>query len=216
MESTTELIELYLREKAAIASSFPVDDLVRLVEAVCDAYEHDGSVYTFANGGPAGIAENFATDLTMHPFVSDDKSQACDIRRIRVHCLNESPGVLTAVANDIGYESIFAEQLKNYLRNPDVNGHDVVLGFSGSGNSANVLNAFEYAKQFGVTTACVAGRGGGKARELADICVIVPGSSRFPGQTGANDNNFHIEDFQCSITHIITGILKDRVMHQYG
>jgi D-sedoheptulose 7-phosphate isomerase len=67
-----------------------------------------------------------------------------------------------------------------------------------------------------VKTVCIAGRTGGKAKELADLCIIIPGSSRFPGQTGGNDNNFHIEDFQSSITHMVTGILKQKVMEGYA
>ena len=47
-----------------------------------------------------------------------------------------------------------------------------------------------------------------KAKEISDLSIIVPGSSKFPGQTGKNDNNFHIEDFQGSITHVLTGLLK--------
>ena len=103
------------------------------------------------------------------------------------------------------------EQLKNHLRAPEVNGNDVFIALSGSGNSQNVLAAFEYAKRFSVTTACIAGHQGGKAKSLADICVLVPGTSRFPGQTGKNDNNFHIEDFQMSVTHIVTGLLREHV-----
>ena len=204
-------IRLYFEEKQAIAREFPIRETARLVAAVIDCYDKDGTVYTFANGGPAGAAEGFATDLKTHPFVSDDKKQTLDMRRLRVHCLNESTGVITGVSNDLGYDHIFSEQLKSYMRSKDVNSNDVVIGFSGSGNSENVIEAFNFAKRFGATTACISGRGGGKAREVADICVLIPGSSEFPGQTGGNDNNFHIEDFQTSVTHIVTGLLKAHV-----
>jgi D-sedoheptulose 7-phosphate isomerase len=212
MNHVEDLVRLYLDEKVRIAGEFPVADTARLIEAVWSAYLHDGTVFIFANGGPAGAAEGFATDLKTHPFTSESKHETTEIRRLRVVCLNESCGVITGIANDLGYDHIFREQLKNYLRGPEQNRFDLVIGFSGSGNSGNVLNAFSYAKQFGATTACLTGRGGGKAREAADICVVIPGSSSFPGQTGANDNNFHIEDFQTSITHMVTGVLKERVM----
>ena len=217
MDSTIkELLKLYLEEQIAIARNFPVDDVAKLAQAVIETYEHDGAVYTFANGGPAGLAEGFATDLKIHPFVGEDKSKTTDYRRLKMHCLNESSSVVTAVANDTGYEYIFSEQLKNYLRSPEINKHDLVIGISGSGNSKNVLNAFSFAKRFGVTTACVTGRGGGKVKEVADICIIIPGTSQFPGQTGPNDNNFHIEDFQSAVTHMITGLLRKRVKEIYG
>jgi len=216
MKSTEQNIRLYLEENIEIARSFPISDVVRLIEAVWDTYEHDGAVYIFANGGPAGAAEGFATDLKTHPFVSEDKHQTTDVRRLKVYCLNESCGVITGLSNDFGYEFIFTEQLKNYLRSRQQNQYDLVIALSASGNSKNVLNAFAYAKQFGATTVCLTGRTGGKARELADICIVIPGTSLFPGQTGANDNNFHIEDFQTSISHMVTGILKERVMSKYG
>lgn len=216
MTSVRERIELYLGEKIEIARSFPLAEVERLIEAVWNTYEHDGAVYIFANGGPAGAAEGFATDLKTHPFVSENKHQTADIRRLKVHCLNESCGAITGIANDLGYEFVFTEQLKNHLRSREQNQHDLVIAFSASGNSKNILNGFVYARQFGVTTACLTGRSGGKTRELADICVLIPGSSRFPGQTGANDNNFHIEDFQTSITHMVTGIIKERVMSRYA
>ena len=216
MSTTKQLLELYMNEQIAIAKGFPIDDVARLAEAVIDTYAHDGAVYTFANGGPAGLAEGFATDLKIHPFVAEDKSKTTNYRRLKMHCLNESCSVITGVSNDIGYEYIFAEQLKNYLRDSKTNGHDLVIGFSGSGNSKNVLRAFEYAKTFGVKTACVTGRTGGKAKEMADICVVIPGTSQFPGQTGPNDNNFHIEDFQSAVTHMVTGLLKKKVTELYG
>ena len=216
MANLDELIRLYLEEKVAIVQDFPVADVVRLVEAVLRCYDNDGTVYVVANGGPAGSAEGFATDLKTHPFVAEDKSQTTEIRRLRVHCLNESVGVVTGIANDIGYEATFTEQLKNYMRDAEHNKFDVLIGFSASGDSKNVLNAFEYAKTFGVTTVCISGRGGGEAKNIADICIVIPGNSRFPGQTGKNDNNFHIEDFQVSITHMVTGILKARVWANKG
>ena len=73
------------------------------------------------------------------------------------------------------------------------------------------MNAIRFAKKFGVITSCIAGRGGGKACKIVDIPIIIKGSSKFPGQIGKNDNNFHIEDIQNSISHIITGLLKDYV-----
>ena len=207
----SEWIRVYFEEKAAIAQSMEGAEVERLVAAVIRCYDADGTVYVCANGGPAGAAESFAVDLKTHPFVADNKGVTTAIRRLRVACLNESAGVITGISNDLGYEQIFVEQLKNHLRAPDVNGSDVFIAFSGSGNSKNVLAAFEFAKPFGVTTACIAGRGGGKAKAAGDICVLVPGTSRFPGQTGSNDNNFHIEDFQMSVTHVVTGLLKDYV-----
>ena len=81
--------------------------------------------------------------------------------------------------------------------------------FSGSGNSKNMLEVIKYVKKYSVYTCCVSGRGGGIAKTIADLSVVIPGTSKFPGQTEENDNNFHIEDCQVSISHMITGLLKN-------
>ena len=201
---TDTLVRLYLAENVNIAQGFPTGDVCKLADAVVDAYKYGDRIFVFGNGGGASIAEHFASDLKMHPFVSEDKHDSLGLERIKVLCLNESCGTITRVANDIGYDYIFTEQLKSH---PLVEG-DLVIAFSGSGNSPNILKALKYAKSEGARTALIGGRDGGKAGEIVDICILIPGTSNFPGQVGANDNCFHIEDFQSCIAHMITGILK--------
>ena len=74
--------------------------------------------------------------------------------------------------------------------------------------------AIAFAKKYSVKTSCIAGRGGGKACKIVDFPIIIKGNSKFPGQIGKNDNNFHIEDIQNSISHIITGLMKEYVSKQ--
>jgi len=190
------------------------------VEAIFHTYESDGTIYIFANGGPAGLAEGFATDLRLHPFVSENKKKTSDHKRLRVHCLNESASTITGISNDLGYEHIYVEQLKSYFRTHSGThkqpSDDLVVGLSGSGNSKNIIRAFQYARDSGATTACITGRDGGYAKNLVDICIVIPGSSTFPGQTGGNDNNFHIEDFQSSVSHMAVGLLKEKVASLNG
>ena len=57
-------------------------------------------------------------------------------------------------------------------------------------------------------------RSGGKAKKISDLCIIIPGTSKFPGQVGKNDNNFHIEDIQNSISHVLVGLLKEYVQNK--
>ena len=160
------------------------------------------------NGGSSGIAEGFAVDIRTHPFVSENKNVTTNIRRPRVVCLTESSGALTGISNDIGFNYIFSEQLKNFMRSKKKNQNDLLIIFSSSGNSQNMLEAINFVKNFKVKTSCISGRGGGKASKIVDIPIIISGSSTFPGQTGKNDNNFHIEDVQNAISHVITGLLK--------
>ncbi len=205
------LINLYFSEKKYVYDLIDKSKIYELFQSVKKTYINDSNIYILANGGSSAIGEGFAIDLRTHPFVSEDKNKSRDIRRIKVFCLTESSGMLTGISNDLGFENVFSEQLKNYLRSKKINRNDNLICLSSSGNSENVLNAIRFAKKFGVITSCIAGRGGGKACKLVDIPIIIKGSSKFPGQIGKNDNNFHIEDVQNSISHIITGLLKDYV-----
>lgn len=207
----TELISLYFEEKSKIALDFPIDNISLLYETVKNTYEADGVVYILGNGGSASIAEGFAVDLRTHPFVAEDKSITTDIRRLKVISLTESSGLLTGISNDVGFDYVFSEQMKNFSRSGEINNSSLLICLSGSGNSKNAIDAIEYAKSNGMKTCTVSGRGGGMAAKIVDIPIIVNGSSNFPGQTGKNDNNFHIEDFQNSISHIIVGLLKKYV-----
>ena len=208
---TISKISLYFKEKSKIYKKLDYKIIEKVFKVLKNTYEHDGQVFLMANGGSSSIAEGFAVDLRTHPFVNDDKSLTTNKRRIRVECLTESSGCLTGISNDIGFEFIFEEQLKNYMRSKSKNKNDLLILLSGSGNSKNILNAINFAKKYGVKTFCVSGRGGGKASKISDYALIIPGSSKFPGQVGKNDNNFHIEDIQNSISHILVGLLKEYV-----
>lgn len=207
----TSNINLYFNEKLSIYKKLNLKIIQKAFSTLKNTYEKDGNVYMMANGGSTATMEGFAVDLRTHPFVSENKSQTTNIRRIKVHCLTESSGCLTGISNDLGFEHVFVEQLKNYLRSKKKNINDFLIVFSSSGNSENILKAIKFAKKYGVKTFCVSGRGGGKAAKICDYSLIIPGSSTFPGQTGKNDNNFHIEDIQNSVSHILVGLLKKYV-----
>ncbi len=204
-------INLYFKEKLKIYSKLNYKVISKVFEQLKKTYDNDGQVFLMANGGSSSIAEGFAVDLRTHPFVNENKTITTTKRRIKVECLTESSGCLTGISNDIGFDFVFQEQLKNYMRSKEKNKNDLLIAFSGSGNSANILNAINFTKKYGVKSFCVSGRGGGKASKIVDNAIVIPGSSKFPGQTGKNDNNFHIEDIQNSISHILVGLLKGYV-----
>lgn len=209
---TVKFIELYLKEQVDITRVFPVRQAVRLCDLIVETYENEGTVYLCANGGTAGIIDNWSVDLANHPFVSDDKSKplSAKVKRLDVVNLAVSPSVLTALANDFGVEYIYSKQIAGHIRV-----RDLLIGVSGSGNSANIINAVEAAKRVGTTTVGITRGTGGKLKEVADLCIVVPGSSQFPGQMGKNDNNFHFEDYVCSLSHMVTGILQKHVRDKY-
>lgn len=204
-------IFLYFQEKAEIAKNFSLKAIGELYYSLQNTYVNDGLIYILGNGGSASIAEGFCVDLRTHPFVKEDKSLTTEIRRLKVVSLTESSGLLTGISNDIGFDNVFTEQLKNFVRAGEIDKNSMLICLSGSGNSSNVVNAIEFANQRGIKTAVISGRGGGKAAKIVDHAIVVAGTSNFPGQTGKNDNNFHIEDFQNSISHILVGLLKNYV-----
>jgi len=133
-----------------------------LVEAFHTTYEKGGNIYTMGNGGSGASASHAAGDFLKGASYGLDK-------RFRMICLNDNLPSMMAIANDIGWESIFVEPLKNFL-SPD----DLVIGISGSGNSKNVVNALEYANAHGAATVAMSGFKGGKISEIATINVHAP------------------------------------------
>ena len=131
----------------------------RLVEVFLDAHQRGAQIFTMGNGGSGASASHAAGDFLKGASYGLDK-------RFKMICLNDNVPSMMAVANDIGWDDIFVEPLKNYLHPGDV-----VIGISGSGNSRNVLKAAEYAKSKGATLVGMTGFKGGKLRELADLSI---------------------------------------------
>lgn len=203
-----ETIELYLDEKRRILAEFPVAVLERAAAMLFETYDGGGTVYAMANGGNAGTLDHFYCDFKHHPFVSEDKARPLppDVKRLSFVNLCSSAAELTGLVNDIGAEDMFAASLA-----PVVTAKDLVMAYSGSGNSVNVTKALEVAVKEGAKTFAMTKGDGGRCRELAEVCLVVPGTSRFPGQVGKNDNNFHFEDLILSVNHMLVGLLKQRV-----
>jgi len=134
--------------------------LARLGEAMMGAWGRRGKVLTCGNGGSASDAMHLAEELVAR-FEKNRRALAamalCD------------PTVITCAANDFGFDSIFSRQVEAF-GNPG----DVLIVFSTSGNSPNILRAIESAKRQGLVTAALLGRDGGKAKGMCDIELIVP------------------------------------------
>ena len=135
--------------------------VARVIDIILDAYKSDSQVFVFGNGGSASTASHFACDLGKGASV---KGQ----RRLRIMSLNDNMAHFSAIANDMGYENIFLEQLKNLL-----NRGDVVIGLSVSGNSPNILKAMRFARRKGATAVGWIGNAGGKLEALTDAAIVV-------------------------------------------
>jgi len=148
-------------------------ELDRQVEILYDAWKQDKQVFLIGNGGSASTASHFACDLGKGAAIEGK-------RRFRIMSLNDNMAVFSAYANDNGYEHVFSEQLINVL-----NEGDVVIGITVSGNSPNILQAMEYAREVGAITLGWIGCNGGKLKDMVDSALILS-SSNFGVVEGAH------------------------------
>ena len=119
-------------------------------------------IFVCGNGGSASTASHFACDMVKG--ASYKRSS-----RFRIMALTDQLPTLTAYANDVSYEAVFVEQLRNFAE-----AGDVFIGISGSGNSPNVLRAMEYANSIGCRTIAMSGRDGGQLGPMAQLNINVP------------------------------------------
>ena len=155
----------YIENEIAVLRALDVDALNAVLNLLKQALENENMIYIMGNGGSAATASHFQNDFNKGVSEYTEK-------KFRFLCLNDNVPTVMAIANDVGYEEIFRFQLRGRLQPGDL-----VIGISGSGNSKNVLNAVEYAKECGNTVVGITGFGGGKLRELADLSLHVPVNS---------------------------------------
>jgi len=154
-----------------------VDDAIAALRRARDEGRH---IFVCGNGGSAATANHFACDIVKGASFGREK-------RFRIMALSEQIPTLTAYANDVGYDCVFAEQLKNFAQPGDV-----VIAISGSGNSPNVVCAVEFANSLGCFTIGLTGRDGGKLGQLVQLDVRV-----------SDDHMGRIEDGHMVICHML-------------
>lgn len=210
MNNYLELIELYKIESKNVIDSIKSAEICKFVELIISAYHNEKKIFACGNGGNAAFVGNLVTDLNLHPFVSENKSDSANVIRNKFHAVNlcDSPTTITGITNDFGFNSVFKEQLKYQASTGDI-----LFCISGSGNSKNILTALEYAHSVGMICIIITRNNECQAKQYCELLIEVPGISTFPGQTGGNNNNFHFEDFISKLSHIATGILKKEVQN---
>jgi len=137
-----------------------LDTIGQAVEMLREAREQNRHIFVCGNGGSASTASHFVCDMVKGASQRDP--------RFRIMALTDSLPTLTAYSNDVGYECVFTEQLRNFAQKDDV-----VIALSGSGNSPNVVNALEYANSIGCQTIALTGRDGGRLGPLAKLQIHV-------------------------------------------
>lgn len=138
-----------------------LESVHRAVELLSEARAKNRHVFVCGNGGSASTASHFVCDMVKGASFNRES-------RFRIMALTDSLPTITAYSNDVGYDCIFAEQLKNFAQPGDV-----FMAISGSGNSPNLLCAMEYANSIGCHTIALTGRDGGKLGPMAQLQIRV-------------------------------------------
>lgn len=138
-----------------------INTVSALADAIVDCISKGGKLVICGNGGSASDALHFAGEIVGR-FVKERKAWSAVV-------LNADVATMTAIANDYGYEDVFARQAEGHVK-----AGDIFVGISTSGNSENVYRAQQKAKELGAKTACLVGKDGGKIGRDADFSIIVP------------------------------------------
>jgi len=158
--NTKVLANDYLSELKDLLDRFDHDNFEKIVDLILSAYEKETHIFVMGNGGSGSTASHFACDINKGCCMDLDK-------KFKMICVNDSIPTLLALANDVSYDAVFVEQMKNFFAPGDL-----VIGISGSGNSENVLQAIQYANENNGTTIGLSGYSGGKLSKMVDVSLV--------------------------------------------
>jgi D-sedoheptulose 7-phosphate isomerase len=164
----------------------PIEDIRQIVQLLAEARLNQRQIFIMGNGGSASTASHFICDLSKN-------TRRPDLPNFKAIGLTDNMAIFSALANDEGYESVFAQQLASLLQPGDI-----VIGISASGNSPNVLNAIDLARRMGATTIGFTGFDGGRLKSMVEYGVHI--------QSTCIE---HVEDIHLMLEHVITKELRD-------
>ena len=169
----------YIEDLKTVLDAFPHHQFNLLIEVMLEAYDKGKRIFTMGNGGSASTASHWVCDINKGCSLNREK-------KFMMMSLNDSISTMLAYANDLSYEDVFVEQLKNFF----VPG-DVVIGISGSGNSENVLRAIEFSNENNGITVGLCGFSGGKLYQMVHIPILV-----------SVDDMQQVEDIHMIVAHM--------------
>lgn len=155
-------LETYAADTATRLMKTDFGTLAQVGELLLKAKAEGQTVFLMGNGGSAATASHVTNDLVKGCRMGDAPG-------FRALCLSDSNALVTCLANDFSYEEIYTILLRTYAKKGDV-----VLAFSGSGNSPNIVHGLKTAKEMGLVTVGFGGRDGGKMKALCDMILIAP------------------------------------------
>lgn len=189
-------IDAFAKEVADQMMNLPKEEIARAAHIIQSVYERDGRIYVFGNGGSMAMATHWVSDFNKTVFSHNLDS---NIKRFQAIRLPSTEAEITAWANDVGFDMIFAGPLQNYIQETDC-----LIAISSSGNSTNIIKAVELAKSHHVPVIGISGFSGGKLNELADAKIVVktkPGAYTI------------VESVHNAILHLFTSYFQDYFDH---
>ncbi len=188
----TEIIRQRLQDSIRIKSEMAQNDALlldvqKLAQEIIARLKNGGKIVLCGNGGSATDALHFAGEIVGRFQKERDAWPAL--------VLNADVATMTAIANDYGYEEVFARQAEGH-----VNAGDILIGISTSGHSENVLRAVRAAKRRGAATAALLGKDGGAIRKTADYPIVVP-----------CDTTARIQECHITLIHILCELIENEM-----
>jgi len=188
MERVKKIIQASIDTKRQVLNNAALlVTISKVVDAITAAFKKGNRVYFCGNGGSAADAQHLAAEFSGR-FYTDRKALPAEA----LHC---NTSYLTAVANDYGYDVVYARMIDGIGQKGDV-----LVGLSTSGNSSNILKGFEAAKEKEMITVALTGESGGKMKDIADYLINIP----------SNDTP-RIQESHITVGHIICQLVEEKI-----
>jgi len=187
MNTKKDAIISFLKEQESCLEEISKQSTIieKIIESLIKARDEGNKIYTCGNGGSASTASHFVSDLLKTAITKNNK-------RFSAISLADNIPVMLAWSNDTSYDDVFVEQLKNFLSEGDV-----VIGFSGSGKSRNIIKTMKYGKKNGAICIGLTGMSGGEFPKICDLCLVVP-----------SDDMLAIESAHVTLCHCIISTIR--------
>jgi len=192
-----DFVNEYLRELESITRCISIEDINSVIELLYNTWKKGRQVFLAGNGGSAPTATHFACDLAKFTSIEGKK-------RFRAISLVDNWPLVSALTNDLGWENVYIEQLRNLMREGDV--FVVISVHGGSGADAaglwsqNLLKAAKFVKENGGKVIGLTGFDGGNLKQIADACIVVP-----------VDSTPQVEGFHSVLSHLICVRLRELI-----
>jgi D-sedoheptulose 7-phosphate isomerase len=178
-------------ERLVKISRISETDFVNVTDLLFEAVNRGSTIWIIGNGGSASTADHFETDLS---FVK----ATFELTKVRAHSLCSNNSLITAIANDLGYENVFSHQIKRKAK-----AGDVLFAISASGNSTNLVNAVNFANKNEIQTISLLGFDGGELLHSSKLSILCKSEIGLYGP---------VEDLHLSICHALANSLNNRLV----